>query len=29
MARCSAEGLRFDTILAGFNAPLEFIPGFT
>ena len=28
-ARCSAAGLHFHTILAGFNAPLEFLTGFT
>ena len=29
MLRCSAEGLHFRTIPAGFNAPLEFLTGFT
>jgi len=29
MDRYSAAGLRFHTILAGFNAPLEFLTGFT
>ena len=28
-ARCSAEGLDFRIIPAGFNAPLEFLTGFT
>jgi len=29
MARCSAAGLDFRIIPAGFNAPLEFLTGFT
>jgi hypothetical protein len=29
MLRCSAAGLHFKTIPAGFNAPLEFLTGFT
>jgi hypothetical protein len=29
MLRCSAAGLHFRTIPAGFNAPLEFLTGFT
>jgi hypothetical protein len=29
MPRYSAAGLHFHTILAGFNAPLEFLTGFT
>jgi len=29
MPRCSAAGLHFNTIPAGFNAPMEFLTGFT
>jgi hypothetical protein len=29
MAHCSVAGLHFRIILAGFNAPLEFLTGFT
>jgi hypothetical protein len=29
MPRCSAAGLHFRLIPAGFNAPLEFLTGFT
>ena len=29
MPRCSAAGLDFKIILTGFNAPLEFLTGFT
>jgi hypothetical protein len=29
MPRCSAAGLDFTIIPAGFNAPLEFLTGFT
>jgi hypothetical protein len=29
MPRCSAAGLDFKIIPAGFNAPLEFLTGFT
>jgi hypothetical protein len=29
MPRCSAAGLDFGIIPAGFNAPLEFLTGFT
>jgi hypothetical protein len=29
MPRCSAAGLDFRIIPAGFNAPLEFLTGFT
>ena len=29
MPRCSAAGLHFRIIPAGFNAPLEFLTGFT
>jgi hypothetical protein len=29
MLRCSAAGLNFRIIPAGFNAPLEFLTGFT
>jgi len=29
MPRCSAAGLGFTIIPAGFNAPLEFLTGFT
>jgi hypothetical protein len=29
MPRCSAAGLGFRIIPAGFNAPLEFLTGFT
>jgi hypothetical protein len=29
MPRCSATGLNFSKIPAGFNAPLEFLTGFT
>jgi hypothetical protein len=29
MPPCSATGLNFSKILAGFNAPLEFLTGFT
>jgi hypothetical protein len=28
MPRCTATGLHFSTIPAGFNAPLEFLTGF-